>query len=744
LQETNNNSQKEVNSNPPLPEKTLSSPAQIKVVKGPMDKFVVRSTSYESNTNVKKIETATSEPEGEEIIDNMAIDDEVETSTSEHPQNNLVPLDFLEHPMDVDTMAFPEKWSVDQVINWLNENGVSEATQTFLRNENIGGLQLKYVSQLIDGNSRIPEIDQLIIKKELAQVIRDDIRTTVTDDYFTILPENVQALAQGASLSERIHLLDDKYNKNSKFYCGPKTFFAASRIKVIEEIHNSIGTLGNSNRDNRLIAGTRGIGKTFLFKKIAVALGSYPSLIVVYVNYNQLRPPPSELILRACYKRSIHINTDGNGQMSISDIIQEIGRLGYYVAFFADEFQVLYERSDDTKFERIINELRDMTESTCMRLFITGSSQTLVTRVVDDNEPLKFNPSKLRTTRLLPLVKKEEFCDFLESIGKKLDDTQVIAEYMRSGGIIGEIVTHSSVKCDLPNPAEKVSAVLHLIYAINANTDHFNPFEQKKITSKLITDEIPSITQKDIDGWADAGYILEPEAKHYCFLFPEHFKSLEAQQGALSFTEIVAIHHPEGRKLAELWEEFFAEGFAEGNNGFRWDKKKSIFVLTKRDKFRGKLTENQVFLHEQKKKDWDLLTHHIFKVVPDLYGFDLVTFFNPKAGVQFLLFQIKMGNSNFAMRDLGDCENTIQLGKNLCNEIKGFLQAEKRSVKITMFYIITRPIDKSADDALTAAGYSKQPSNEYNINWPLRVKDYITTQGLPLPKPTVYFKEESL
>jgi hypothetical protein len=93
---------------------------------------------------------------------------------------------------------------------------------------------------------------------------------------------------------------------------------------------------------------------------------------------------------------------------------------GFYPIFFVDEIQQLYE--DHQKLEStqaILREFMIILESVHARVFFLGSSQSLITKVIDKDgitfnlnntrviflaykEYYKLNSSRISTTRMLP------------------------------------------------------------------------------------------------------------------------------------------------------------------------------------------------------------------------------------------------------------------------------------------------------------------------------------------------------
>ena len=84
-----------------------------------------------------------------------------------------------------------------------------------------------------------------------------------------------------------------------------------------------------SNSMHGLIVGTKGIGKSFFLKRLAVVLGSlFPKVIVVYNNFSTTLLPISRLIGAAARDRGIDITV--KIQDDINAVLTKLIKHGYF------------------------------------------------------------------------------------------------------------------------------------------------------------------------------------------------------------------------------------------------------------------------------------------------------------------------------------------------------------------------------------------------------------------------------
>ena len=236
----------------------------------------------------------------------------------------------------------------------------------------------------------------------------------------------------------------------------------------------------------------------------------------------------------------------------------------------------------------------------------------------------KLNSSRVVTTRMVPLIDKDEFSEFVKGIiSSPLTYEELWYTFLMTGGIIRNIterkISNKSPSLDYKN---QVSCVFQMLYDKNENS--FDPFNQVTVSSQEIIKQLCdlSVTQEHIDEWADKSYLLEKQDQQYCFLYPDHYQQMkELNMQSLTFAERVSLYFPIGY-LAELYEYFLAEGLAETfPEIYKYDKTKNVLVINNKNKYQGKISNNQLFLWDLKKENFDKIDKYLFKMMPDVYGF---------------------------------------------------------------------------------------------------------------------------
>jgi hypothetical protein len=468
----------------------------------------------------------------------------------------------------------------------------------------------------------------------------------------------------GRTLEERIRSIDIipiESLKSEAIDLGEKSLLSRSRLELITDMDESVKNMCKrafGNGGHRIYPGIKGVGKSFLFNKMAIALSSFPHLLVVYVRYKSAEETPAKIVERAMQTRGIiSPKIQLETRESLPSLLGELKNRDINLIFFADEVQLLFD--DPDKFKTILEQLNELTEREDARLFITGSAQSLASRAMEGGNgnvylccsdlmtgssgtktTLKFNNTKVQARRVLPLLEREEFLDYYVNILglPKPSEEDLKKKFLLTGGVPRYFNEENRRYDKFPEANERVTIVLHAIY--NQNRPEFNLFQQKtiKLTDLNIyqTDD-SRITAANLVTWADEGYLLQQGEVHnpsYGFISPEHYSLLESsEKNDMSFKEMAAIHHP---VIGEPWEFFVAEGLATLNN-FTFDREKPYLVFTALRQSTVITKDNAEFLNDiQYHSITKVLQKHIFKPWPDRYGFGSCTkLFNFLTNLQY-------------------------------------------------------------------------------------------------------------
>ena len=135
----------------------------------------------------------------------------------------------------------------------------------------------------------------------------------------------------------------------------------------------------------------------------------------------------------------------------------------------------------------------------------------------------------MSTTKILPLIEKSEFKEFLESFSTAPVTEDVLEQhFISSGGILRNVTEQRDFKPPSIDFELPVSVVWQMIY--QKNSDNFDPFNQNGVTSWEILQRFDNkITQVDIDSWVDKGYLLEKENKLYCLVYPSYYHQMKTR-----------------------------------------------------------------------------------------------------------------------------------------------------------------------------------------------------------------------
>ena len=134
----------------------------------------------------------------------------------------------------------------------------------------------------------------------------------------------------------------------------------------------------------------------------------------------------------------------------------------------------------------------------------------------------------MSTTKILPLIEKSEFKEFLESLTAPVTEDVLEQHFISSGGILRNVTEQRDFKPPSIDFELPVSVVWQMIY--QKNSDNFDPFNQNGVTSWEILQRFDNkITQVDIDSWVDKGYLLEKESKLYCLVYPSYYHQMKTR-----------------------------------------------------------------------------------------------------------------------------------------------------------------------------------------------------------------------
>jgi hypothetical protein len=185
---------------------------------------------------------------------------------------------------------------------------------------------------------------------------------------------------------------------------------------------------------------------------------------------------------------------------------------------------------------------------------------------------VNFNDTKVGPRRASPLLLRDEFKAALDTIGHpSLRSMSLSAAFSLTGGILRNMVAPNT-KIKVPDilPSMPVAPLLSLLTthnqeALKRSGGDFDPFDQASLALSDVLLELSDVEfgKSDVLRWADEGYVGLDEKEQLTFLYPQHFLQLSTAAGALSFTQQVAILFPESRTLAEIFEDYYAEGMRD-------------------------------------------------------------------------------------------------------------------------------------------------------------------------------------
>jgi len=206
---------------------------------------------------------------------------------------------------------------------------------------------------------------------------------------------------------------------------------------------------------------------------------------------------------------------------------------------------------------------------------------------------------------------------------------------------------------------------------------HFNIFQQERIPAQVLCKAFPEyIFQRNLAEYADDAWLLElpgassttstssststspDESTHsafYGFLFETDYAAVGRYNSfSLGFKEIVAIHFPEGRTLAEVWERFYADKLIQEDNTLQYNQK-VLFTGSKYDSTLGS---------DFRVPSWAVLDankNNVYKVHPDNDGCDLIYWTISGSQITVNIIQVKVGKKHYTIK-MEDVDTFLECG----------------------------------------------------------------------------------
>ena len=331
------------------------------------------------------------------------------------------------------------------------------------------------------------------------------------------------------------------------------------------------------------------------------------------------------------------------------------------IALFVDEVQNLFE---DTGTERhgpsqsLLAELKTAALVPRLATFLSGSAYSLIDGLKAQN--FNLGPLKMPTSRLLPITERAELAaikalwhpdwsntvEFAHLTGanqvQELNEALETRCFLLTGGVLLCILwstRQAMMEHCVKEPAmdSLELAVLAYLYAVNRHgleqrgetaaaapgqneqqakaardkARKFDPFRQSKVPLEEVCSGLRDerVEERAIRDLVDAGWLLLDARNSITFLRPAHYGLMEHRLHDLTLQERAALHFPEGRKLGEQWEVFYAEHLVE-NHGLQWfDLAQPRHI----EPFRHGVTHDEMFFKQHQSK--------IFKPSPDVIGY---------------------------------------------------------------------------------------------------------------------------
>lgn len=266
------------------------------------------------------------------------------------------------------------------------------------------------------------------------------------------------------------------------------------------------------------------------------------------------------------------------------------------------------DASDAVRAKRsVVEELKQLTGSSHAAVYCFGSAFHLVATMRSSGTaagPGGFQSDKLPTLKILPLRRKDEFkeawkhyahASWRDNPGNLTEEALMLDAYMRTGGVYRQLALRKSDSVAAQqllvssNAFRPEHAILPLMYeqnravlvapAAGAARPPFDPFAQVTVPKGTMMAELQRHGTATADGTeaqpseldllllADSGCLFLDENLGGSFLLPQHYAMMENVQQGLTFSERIAIHFPQGRTLAEMWEGFYTEECVRRSSG---------------------------------------------------------------------------------------------------------------------------------------------------------------------------------
>eukprot|EP00058_Branchiostoma_floridae_P010818 XP_002596306.1 hypothetical protein BRAFLDRAFT_123068 [Branchiostoma floridae] len=245
---------------------------------------------------------------------------------------------------------------------------------------------------------------------------------------------------------------------------NPRYFLSEENKDVLLDLIDSVYSVlqGRHNRNNILLVGRRGVGKTTLLCSLLEALSAIEfggkQIVSVYVDCAERWELPSEALWRKVKSLGIKTSEDGEGEgtRDISVVLDLLYEKSYIPVVVVDEIQDLYVKVGETDHERLrrsrlfVEQIYSIGESKNALGWLTGSSR-LVTILAFQRDTFSnilggyvqypsLNDTKYNVHRLYALRKKGEVGKLVETLtGKPPFAAQVDRIFHATGGVVGKI-----------------------------------------------------------------------------------------------------------------------------------------------------------------------------------------------------------------------------------------------------------------------------------------------------------------
>ncbi|KAI8518220.1 hypothetical protein Bbelb_042370 [Branchiostoma belcheri] len=247
---------------------------------------------------------------------------------------------------------------------------------------------------------------------------------------------------------------------------NPRYFLSEENKGVLLDLIDSVYSVlqGRHNRNNILLVGRRGVGKTTLLCSLLEALSAVEfggkQIVSVYVDCAERWELPSEALWRKAKSLGLKASEEGEGEGSasrdISVVLDLLYEKSYIPVVVVDEIQDLYVKVGETDHERLrrsrlfVEQIYSIGESKNALGWLTGSSR-LVTILAFQRDTFSnilggyvqypsLNDTKYNVHRLYALRKKGEVGKLVETLtGKPPFAAQVDRIFHATGGVVGKI-----------------------------------------------------------------------------------------------------------------------------------------------------------------------------------------------------------------------------------------------------------------------------------------------------------------